>query len=104
MADVYLSLGGIRIANNSHIDIDNIGTTDDNTDALLCHTGSVDGDWYYHNLTIVKDVSIADNTSAFVSDRDLTGVKLLRTNTSTRGGQFYCMANVTLYYINICKL
>ena len=101
----YLSLGGIKIANNSHVDIDSIGTIDSDTDALLCHTDSADGNWYNSNGSIVGNESIADNTSAFVSDRDPTSVKLFRTNTSSMGGQFYCTVNGTPHsYINICEL
>ena len=105
-AGVYLSLGGTIIANNSHVDIDNIGTSDSGTDALLCHIiGSAKGDWYNSNGSIVANVFIANNTSSFVSDRDSTSVKLFRTNTLSMGGQFYCMANGTPhYYINICEL
>ena len=109
VADVHLSLGGTRIANNSYVDIDSIGTSGSDTDALLCHTDNyTDGDWYYdNNNTIVRNASIANNTRAFVSDKNLTVVKLFRTNTSESiiGGQFYCMVNETsVYYINIGKL
>ena len=103
-AGVYLSLGGIRIANNSHVDIDSIGTSDSDTDALLCHTGGAEGDWHYHNSTNVGDISAANNTCAFVSKKNQTVVKLFRTNTMTIGERFYCMVNSTLNYINICKL
>jgi hypothetical protein len=111
-ADVHLSLGGTRIANNSHVDIDSIGTSgsDSDSDALLCHTNSTDGGWYYRNnntLSTVLNTSNVDNTSAFVSDKNMTVVKLFRTNKSesTVGGQFYCMVNETLlHYINIGKL
>ena len=108
VADVHLSLGGIRIANNSYVDIDSIGTSGSDTDALLCHTDNyTDGNWYYDNNTIVLNTSIANSTRAFVSDKNLTVVKLFRTNTSESiiGGQFYCRINNTpVYYINIGKL
>lgn len=108
IADVYLSLGGVRIANNSHVDIDNIGTTDNDTNALLCHTGSADGDWYYHNNTITEDISAVNNTNIIFSDRlNQTVIKLFRNNTSVIEGQFYCLVNgteqIVAVYVNICK-
>ena len=103
-AGVYLSLGGIRITNNSHVDIDSIGTSDSDTDALLCHTDGADGKWHYYNSTNVEDISAVKDTSAFVSNKNQTVAKLFRTNTTTIGERFYCMANGILNYINICKL
>ena len=106
-AGIHLSLRGTTVTNNSYVDIDSIGTSDNDADALLCDTDSEDGDWYYHNDTVVKDVSAANNTSAFVSNRNEMVIKLFRTNTSTVGGQFYCMANDTnqiLIYVTICEL
>ena len=110
VADVHLSLGGTRIANNSYVDIDSIGISGSDTDALLYHTDNyTDGDWYYdnNNNTIVLNTSIANSTRAFVNNKNLTVVKLFRTNTSESiiGGQFYCKINNTpVYYINIGKL
>ena len=110
-ADVSLSLGGTRIANNSHVDIDSIGTTGSDTDSLLCHTDSVDVvdvDWYYHDGTIVEDRSAVNNTTTTVSEwLNQTVTKLYRTNTSTTGRQFYCMVNGTEWivavHVAICK-
>ena len=101
-AGVYLSLRGTIIANNSHVDIDNIGTTSNDTDALLCHTDGVDGDWYHNNTNITSSVN---NMSAFISNKNQTVVKLFRktSDTTTIGGQFYCRTNGTLI-INIRKL
>jgi hypothetical protein len=97
-ADVHLSLGGTRVANNSHIDIDSIGTSGSDTDALLCHTGSLEGDWYDHNETVVADTARLNDTV----------IKLFPNNASKIEGQFYCLVNSTKFeeiavYINIGK-
>ena len=124
-AGVYLSLGGTKIANNSFVDIDSIGSND--TSALLCHTNKLDccnymslneteqGNWYFDNGTAHEEIT-ATNTSnmLFVSNRGQGVIRLLLNhlvdnNTETMIGHFYCLisdANGTDHtiHVNICEL
>ena len=96
---VRLSLKGAAIANNSFVDVDDIG--DNNGNALLCHTDKIDccpgntaaGDWYFPNESRVK--SIIDNmrlklASYFSRSRGTSVVRLIRVGAPTERGRFYC--------------
>ena len=114
-AGVYLSLEGQTIANNSYIDIDEIGISDDST--LMCHTNRtssmVEGNWYYPNGTIVETEGESNMSDAFFRVNKTGGViSLFKTSSniaSSETGQFYCIIlnanniNQTLY-VNICEL
>lgn len=116
-----MSLNNESIANNSFIDIDSIGSND--TSALLCHINSTEncsstslnGDWFYHNGTLVQDATTSTycNSSFFASSGGQSVIRLHYSpsvdNDSTETGHFYCMVsddNNISYIVNayICKL
>jgi hypothetical protein len=95
-AGVKLSLNGTFIANNSYVDIDDIGEGDD---ALLCHTNKTKccgspfriGEWYYPNGTRVVDLLQVWSQDEFYRNRGTQVVRLShRQGTFTERGRFRC--------------
>ena len=99
-ADVYLSLNDVIIPNNSHVVINDIGSTE-NT-ALICNTNRpvIDnfntrhsgGDWYGPSGTVVRSIG-SDDVPGFVTARGPMVVRLLR-NTATdppSEGIYHCV-------------
>ena len=108
--NVSLSLRGAPIANNSYVDVDDIGV---NENALLCHTDKRDccshqnraGEWYFPSGT---RVGISGNSQdEFYRDRATQVVRLNhRQGTSTERGLFLCQVPdsnhiLQIVYINI---
>ena len=98
-ASVRLSLNGIDIANNSIVDIEDIGEGDET--ALLCHTNKTlccgtkpnrFGDWYYPNgaKVRIKD-TVGMATDEFYRDRGTQVVRLNhRQGNLIERGRFRC--------------
>ena len=112
---VYLSLKGAYLANNSYVDVDDIG---EDESALICHTNKTDccglnraGEWYFPNGSRVQRWSWNRHYSEyFYRNRDERIVRLNRYgNSPLERGHFYCElpdandVNKTLY-VNICEL
>ena len=90
---VTLSLHGSAVANNSYVNVADIGNTDDS--ALLCCTdkpgccgnrNNKQGHWYFPNGMTVR----YNNTQGFRRNRDSGVVRLKRNGMSTDRGLFYC--------------
>jgi hypothetical protein len=92
---VFLSLKGEFIANNSYVDVNDIGEGDD---ALLCQTNKPDccheignraGEWYFPNGSRVRLWVYGDD---FYRDRGAGVVRLNRRQVLkfTAGGHFRC--------------
>ena len=112
---VWLTLKGAAIANNSYVDVDDIGNNDE--DALLCHTNktaccrfsNAAGNWYFPNDGRVE--TTIDNmrlnlTSHFSRNRGTRLVRLLRFGAPTERGRFYCQVpdandEIQTIYVNI---
>ena len=111
---VRLTLNNASIANNSYVDVDDIGEGDA---ALLCHTnktgccgdrnGLREGEWYFPNGDIVR--TMGGNEDEFYRDR---ATKVVRLNhqqgTFAERGCFRCnvpdASNTTqTVYVNIGK-
>ena len=120
---VFLQLDGVRLPNNSLVDIDDI--PDENivgsdtvaiANALMCMTDLVEccnaaqrdvpgslGEWYYPDGSLVK------YRGTFRRNRGRSVVRLWRNNNPMERGRFYCelpdaqTVNQT-NYVNICKL
>ena len=109
-----LSLRGVTIHNNSHINIDDIGGNNDQ-EALLCHTDNVNcctrehtdsqrdeealGEWYYGNGSMVSFVDgTIDNDSRndsfinsnFFASSGQSVIRLFYRGSSINGGKFCC--------------
>ena len=108
---VSLILNGTEIANNSYVDVDDIGA---NENALLCHTDKHDccrehpnraGEWYFPNGTVVGTGGASQDE--FYRDRATQVVRLnRRQGTSTERGLFLCQVPdsnhiLQIVYINI---
>ena len=97
---VTLSLNGTTIANNSYVDVRDIGDTDDN--ALHCQTDKMNccesppnraGEWYYPNVTTVKnhdDSMAASPNNYFYRNRGQSVVRLKRVENPSQRGLFWC--------------
>ena len=95
---VYLTLRGVHIANNSNINIRNIGQTSDNPNgALQCITDKTRcclsqnprlGEWYLPNGVLVQETT---STSAFYRTREDNGeVSLNRPNGVLSPNGLFC--------------
>ena len=90
--DVYFSLNDDIIPNHGHVDISDIGSTDDT--ALLCHSncpsspGSIvsGGDWFAPDFTRVNE----DDVSGFTRNRGSMVVRLKRTTGTPHEGIYWC--------------
>ena len=89
-----MSLRGQSIANNSYVDVDDIG---EDENALLCHTNKIDccrypnraGEWYFPNGTRVGIVG--GSSDDFYRDRGTQIVRLNhRIGSFTARGLFRC--------------
>ena len=96
---VSLSLNGTTIANDSYVDVNDIGHVNDS--ALLCHTNKSDccrsnnvniSNWFFPNDTRVQsfEIFLGKNTSSFSRNRGDRVVRLLRARTPAERGRFYC--------------
>ena len=113
---VTLSLNGSPIANDSYVDVDDIGG--DNEGALLCQTDKTGcctnpqvGEWYFPDMTSVKSYSLSrvHGENFFYRNRNDRVVRLIRHGAPSERGLFYCQlpnANniVQTIYVNIGKL
>jgi hypothetical protein len=95
---IGLMLKGTRIANNSYVDVDDIGEGDDN--ALLCTTSNTNccnqtnrrGDWYFLGSTDME-VGTLGNLQAsdkFYRNRGSGVVRLNRRGRTSKRGRFRC--------------
>ena len=98
---VYLSLKGDYLANNSYVDVDDIGEQES---ALICHTNKTDccrsdpiraGEWYFPNGSRVQDGHWNQQFSGvneyFYRNRGEKIVRLNRYgNSPLERGHFYC--------------
>ena len=113
LAGVWLSLNGTDIANNSYVDINDIGRGD-NRNGLQCHTNNTDccngstatgSNWYFPDGTRVESPGI--DSSYFFRLRGPSVVHLRRRQTTpTERGRFRCQvsnaANISqTIYVNI---
>ena len=110
MRGVFLSLKGQSIANNSYVDVDDIGEGDD---ALLCHTTKIDccyehpnraGEWFFPNGTSV--VNLGSSYGEFYRNRGPQVVRLNHRKGTFARGLFRCEIpdanyNMQTIYINI---
>ena len=96
---VTLSINGMAIANNSYVDVRDIGDSDENallcrTDKLACCTGRLKaGEWYYPNRTTVNNMGDSKTTSPdnyFYRDRGQSVVRLKRVGNPHQRGLFWC--------------
>ena len=95
---VTLSLNGRAIANNSYVDVRDIGDSDDN--ALLCHTDKINccrlpnkGEWYYPNGINVKQYWTSKTASPdnyYYRNRGPRVVRLKRVGNPHQRGLFWC--------------
>jgi hypothetical protein len=99
---IGLSLHGAVIANDSYVNVNDIG--DQDHDALLCHTDKVScctsmigqqraGEWYYPNGTTVGTIGqsiYTGHTSYFFRSRLTQTVLLRRVNHPSERGKFCC--------------
>ena len=116
---VYLSLKGAYLANNSYVDVDDIG---EDENALICHTNKTGcchyyddraGEWYFPNGSSVQTRDgnrYSGLTEYFYRNRGESIVRLNRYgNSPLERGHFYCElpdandVNKTLH-VNICEL
>ena len=106
---VRLTLKGAPIANNSYVDVDDIGEGDN---ALLCHTNKEDccgeypnraGEWYFTNGTMVG--TEGGTQDEFYRNRATKVVRLNhRQGTFTEKGCFLCKvpdASNTIQTVNV---
>ena len=94
---VHLSLRGVSIANNSYVDVDNIGVNDN---ALLCHTNKSTccetptayraGHWYFPNEMPVKILGSNPPENVFYRNRGPSIVRLNRRGNPSERGRFQC--------------
>ena len=94
---VGLSLNGTIIANDSYVDVDDIGV---NETGLLCHTNKTTccgndmsqtraGEWYYPNGSKVR--TMGESSEEFFRNRDTQVVRLNnRQGEFTQRGRFQC--------------
>ena len=64
----YVSFIGQTLANHSYVDLSTVGSADDNSDSVVCHTdlgtccsgsqGIHRGDWSFPNGTVLVEVSL----------------------------------------------
>ena len=102
LSGVKLSLHGVDIANNSYVNVNDIGVED--RDALLCHTDNRNcctnmigqqraGEWYFPNGTTVETVGYNNyigHTSYFFRSRGTQTVLLRRESYPSEIGKFCC--------------
>ena len=113
---VSLSLRGAAIANDSYIDVDDIGGG--NEDALLCQTNKIDcchgnnaaiSNWYFPSGFRVESIGYyidMGHTSYFTRNRGNSVVRLLRSGAPTERGRFHCVVpnandEMQTIYVNI---
>ena len=109
-ADVFLSLRGTHIPNNSYVDVNEIGAGGpggiSDIEGLLCHTNKMDccgsgqvpggdtlGHWFFPNGTVVNSRSSnvdAGRTDFFFRNRFQSVVRLLRVGHPLEMGFFHC--------------
>ncbi len=109
-ADVFLSLRGNHILNNSYVDVNEIGAGGaggiSDIEGLLCHTNKMDccgsgqvsggdilGHWFFPNGTVVNSRSSnlnAGRTDFFFRNRFQSVVRLLRVGQPLETGFFRC--------------
>ena len=95
---VTLSLNGADIANNSYVNVHDIGDTEEN--ALLCQTDEINcckspraGEWYFQDGTTVKnndDSMAASLDNFFYRDRGDRVVRLKGVGNPHQRGLFWC--------------
>ena len=110
---VSLTLNGVPVANNSYVDIEDIGESDD---ALLCSTDKTDcctpddgtraGEWYFPDETKVSIRGANPPENLFYRNRGQSVVRLNRHGNPSERGLFRCQvpdASNTMQsiYINI---
>ena len=123
---MFLQLNGVRLSNNSLVDIDDIpdemtvGLDTAVANALMCVTDLVEccnarqqrlpqslGEWYYPNGSLVAFGSVG--TTVFRRSRDQSFIRLWRSGNPMERGHFRCelpdaqRVNQT-NYVNICEL
>ena len=116
MSGIYLSLRGVYIANNSYVDVDDIGEADA---ALLCHTNKIDccrffreGEWYFPNSSQVQTEAwhySSGFSEFFYRNRQEQAVRLNRRGNPLERGHFHCVIPDANYVnqilnVNICEL
>ena len=102
--EVYISLGGIVLPNNSYITVDMLGFRLDNN-ALICHTNNEEcchirqtsenyplGEWRYPNGSIVHfiDIRLTGEYPTFGRNRNRSIVRLWRVLEPKERGRFCC--------------
>ena len=114
MSGVYLSLKGVYLANNSYVDVDDIG---EDENALICYTNKTScchrpywvGEWLFPNGSNVQIVGWNQNSGAsgfFYRNRGDRVVRLNRYGNPLETGHFYCQlpdANdvIQILHVNI---
>ena len=103
---VILSLRGITLYNNSHVNVNDIGG-DTDREALLCHTENIDcctgvralGEWLYPNGSAVNSVAEIDsnhelnrsNINQFLASWSQSSLRLFHVGVPTERGCFCCV-------------
>ena len=114
---VYLSLKGILLANDSYVDVNDVG---EDGDAVLCHTNKIyccgsqsvnrsedrAGEWYSPCNENMKVETLNNRNNVFYRNRGPSVVRLNRHGNLLQGGCFRCevenASNVTqMVFINI---
>ena len=114
---VYLSLNGTSLANNSYVDVDDIGI---DVDALLCHTNKIyccgsksvnrsedrAGEWYSPCNEKKKVGTLNNRKNVFYRNRGPSVVRLNRHGNPSQGGCFQCEVEnasnvIQMVFINI---
>ena len=95
---VQLSLRGVAIANNSYVDVDDIGEGDNA--GLLCHTNKTNccgqrpnraGEWYFPNEDMkVEILALSPANNFFYRNRGQRVVRLNRRGSPSERGLFRC--------------
>ena len=95
------------------MDVDDIGSSDNPDDRLLCLTnatdcctgnqGTVSGAWFFPNGTVLPTVAGLDGGTGFGRDRGQSVSRLYRQNNPTERGRFRCELLGDTIYVNICE-
>ena len=114
ITELFLSLRGTPIDNDSFVDVDDIGNRDNPDNRLLCHTnetnccggsdpGSATGIWRFHDGTAPPTAAALGSGTGFGRDRGTSVVRLVRQGNPSERGRFRCELLGNTTYVNICE-
>ena len=111
---LFLSLRGTPIDGDGFVDVDDIGSSDNPDNRLLCHTndtnccssldpGPAQGVWLLPNGAAPRTFHDLRDDTGYGRDRGTSVVRLYRQNNPPERGRFSCELLGDTIYVNICE-